>query len=105
VKTGQGRAVAIAEPFYIFGPHLSLNGAVKIIHLFRFDSHFLIVYFRRNTQQKAAETSLQPTQKDMNETMLGAVLPGNSTVELKDFPIPEPGHGQVLVKTKQDRRA
>jgi threonine dehydrogenase-like Zn-dependent dehydrogenase len=36
----------------------------------------------------------------MNETMLGAVLPGNSTVELKDFPIPEPGHGQVLIKTK-----
>ena len=31
----------------------------------------------------------------MNETMLGAVLPGNSTVELRDFPIPEPGHGQV----------
>jgi len=43
---------------------------------------------------------LQPTPKDMNETMLGAVLPGNSTVELKDFPIPEPRHGQVLVKTK-----
>ncbi len=32
--------------------------------------------------------------------MLGAVLPGDSTVELKDFPIPEPGHGQVLIKTK-----
>jgi len=32
--------------------------------------------------------------------MLGAVLPGNSTVELRDFPIPEPGHGQVLIKTK-----
>jgi threonine dehydrogenase-like Zn-dependent dehydrogenase len=32
--------------------------------------------------------------------MIGAVLPGNSTVELKEFPIPEPGHGQVLVKTK-----
>ena len=32
--------------------------------------------------------------------MLGAVLPGNSTVELKEFPIPEPGHGQVLIKTK-----
>jgi hypothetical protein len=30
--------------------------------------------------------------------MLGAVLPGNSTVELRDFPIPEPGHGQVLIK-------
>src|ERR1700733_3715912 len=36
----------------------------------------------------------------MNETMLGAVLPGNSTVEFKEVPIPEPGHGQVLVKTK-----
>jgi threonine dehydrogenase-like Zn-dependent dehydrogenase len=33
-------------------------------------------------------------------TMIGAVLPGNSTVELKEFPIPEPRHGQVLVKTK-----
>ena len=32
--------------------------------------------------------------------MMGAVLPGNSTVELKEFPIPEPGHGQVLIKTK-----
>ena len=32
--------------------------------------------------------------------MPGAVLPGNSTVELKDFPIPVPGHGQVLIKTK-----
>ena len=31
---------------------------------------------------------------------MGAVLPGNSTVELRDFPIPEPGHGQVLLKTK-----
>lgn len=33
-------------------------------------------------------------------TMLGAVLPGNSTVELKDFRIPEPGHGQVLLEVK-----
>jgi threonine dehydrogenase-like Zn-dependent dehydrogenase len=100
VKTGQRRAVAIAETFYIFGPHLSLNDALEIIPLFRSDSHFIIVYFRRNTQQKAAGTSLQPTPKDMNETMLGAVLAGNSTVELQDFPIPEPGHGQVLMKTK-----
>jgi threonine dehydrogenase-like Zn-dependent dehydrogenase len=36
----------------------------------------------------------------MSRKMLGAVLPGNSTVELKEFPIPEPGHGQVLIKTK-----
>ncbi len=33
-------------------------------------------------------------------TMFGAVLPGNSTVELQEFEIPEPGPGQVLVKTK-----
>ena len=35
----------------------------------------------------------------MPNTMLGAILPGNSTVELKTFDIPKPGHGQVLVKT------
>jgi len=33
-------------------------------------------------------------------TMKGAVLPGNSTVELKEFDIPTPGHGEVLVKMK-----
>ncbi len=32
--------------------------------------------------------------------MKGAVLPGNSTVELKDFEIPKPGYGQVVVQTK-----
>jgi len=32
--------------------------------------------------------------------MQGAYLPGNSTVILKDVPIPKPGYGQVLVKTK-----
>ena len=32
--------------------------------------------------------------------MMGAILPGNSTVELKEFDIPKPGHGQVLVQTK-----
>ena len=36
----------------------------------------------------------------MNKTMKGVVLPGNSTVELKDFPIPKPGHGQVLIAVK-----
>jgi threonine dehydrogenase-like Zn-dependent dehydrogenase len=36
----------------------------------------------------------------MSKTMTGAVLPGNSTVEFKEFPVPEPGHGQVLIKTK-----
>jgi threonine dehydrogenase-like Zn-dependent dehydrogenase len=32
--------------------------------------------------------------------MIGAVLPGNSTVELREFPIPHPGQGQVLVRMK-----
>ena len=32
--------------------------------------------------------------------MTGAILPGNSTVEFRQFDIPTPGHGEVLVKTK-----
>jgi threonine dehydrogenase-like Zn-dependent dehydrogenase len=32
--------------------------------------------------------------------MTGAVLPGNSTVELKDFDIPVPNYGEVLIKMK-----
>jgi len=32
--------------------------------------------------------------------MLGGILPGNSTVELKEFDIPKPGYGQVLIQTK-----
>jgi threonine dehydrogenase-like Zn-dependent dehydrogenase len=32
--------------------------------------------------------------------MTGAVLPGNSTVELKTYPVPTPGYGQVLIKVK-----
>ena len=34
------------------------------------------------------------------KTMKGAILPGNSTVELKEFNIPTPGHGEVLIKMK-----
>jgi len=36
----------------------------------------------------------------ISKTMKGAVLPGNSTVEFKNFTIPEPGHGEVLIKMK-----
>lgn len=32
--------------------------------------------------------------------MQGAILPGNSTVELKKFTVPSPGHGEVLIKMK-----
>ncbi len=34
------------------------------------------------------------------KTMQGAILPGNSTVLLREFNIPEPGHGEVLIKMK-----
>jgi threonine dehydrogenase-like Zn-dependent dehydrogenase len=33
-------------------------------------------------------------------SMTGAVLPGNSTVELRRFEIPAPAHGEVLLRTK-----
>jgi threonine dehydrogenase-like Zn-dependent dehydrogenase len=32
--------------------------------------------------------------------MKGAILPGNSTAELREFDVPEPGHGEVLIRTK-----
>lgn len=32
--------------------------------------------------------------------MKGAFLPGNSTVVVKEVDVPEPGHGQVLIRTK-----
>ena len=35
-----------------------------------------------------------------NAKMWGATLPGNSTVEMKEFDIPKPGYGQVLIQTK-----
>lgn len=34
------------------------------------------------------------------EKMTGAILPGNSTVEFKQFEVMAPGHGEVLIKTK-----
>ena len=36
----------------------------------------------------------------MAATMTGAILPGNSTVEFREFPVPEPGPGQVLIKMR-----
>jgi threonine dehydrogenase-like Zn-dependent dehydrogenase len=32
--------------------------------------------------------------------MTGVILPGDSTVEFREVPVPTPGHGQVLVKMK-----
>lgn len=36
----------------------------------------------------------------MNQTMQGAFLPGNSTALLREVPVPEPGHGEVLLRMK-----
>lgn len=36
----------------------------------------------------------------MNQTMKGAYLPGNSTAELREVPVPAPGHGEVLLRMK-----
>lgn len=36
----------------------------------------------------------------MAATMTGVVLPGNSTVEFREYPVPEPGPGQVVLRMK-----
>jgi len=36
----------------------------------------------------------------MSQTMKAAYLPGNSTVVIKEVGVPQPGHGQVLIRTK-----
>ena len=36
----------------------------------------------------------------MQATMKAAFLPGNSTVEIRTVPVPEPGHGEVLLAVK-----
>ncbi len=36
----------------------------------------------------------------MEKSMKAAYLPGNSTVILKEVPVPEPGHGEVLIRMK-----
>lgn len=38
--------------------------------------------------------------KTIPKKMTGAYLPGDSTVQFKQYSVPEPGHGEVLIKTK-----
>ncbi|MFW5901071.1 MAG: alcohol dehydrogenase catalytic domain-containing protein, partial [bacterium] len=38
--------------------------------------------------------------ENIKDNMKGLYLPGNSSVEIKDVPVPEPGPGQVLINTK-----
>ena len=37
---------------------------------------------------------------NLPQTMTGAYLPGNSTTVLKSVPVPQPGHGEVLLRMK-----
>lgn len=43
--------------------------------------------------------------ENASEKMAGAILPGNSSVEMKEFDVPKPGHGQVLIRQRQLRCA
>ncbi len=36
----------------------------------------------------------------MGDKMLAALLPGDSTVEMREVPVPRPGHGEVLIEVK-----
>ena len=38
--------------------------------------------------------------KTIPKKMTGAYLPGDSTVQFKQYAVPEPGHGEALIKTK-----
>jgi threonine dehydrogenase-like Zn-dependent dehydrogenase len=38
--------------------------------------------------------------ESMSKKMMGAYLPGNSTVEMREVAVPEPGHGEVLLRMK-----
>lgn len=40
------------------------------------------------------------TLATLPESMSGAVLPGDSTAELNTYPVPRPGHGEVLLRVK-----
>jgi NADPH:quinone reductase-like Zn-dependent oxidoreductase len=39
-------------------------------------------------------------QSNMKETRQGVVMLGKSKLEVRTFPIPTPGHGQVRLKVK-----
>ena len=52
----------------------------------------LQIEIRKDNIQEVPMSSI-PTK------MTGAILPGNSTLELKQFDVPKPGHGEVLLRT------
>lgn len=53
-----------------------------------------------NGMVSEAKEELYMAVRMIPRTMVGATLPGNSTVEMKEFEVPKPGHGEVLIRTK-----
>jgi threonine dehydrogenase-like Zn-dependent dehydrogenase len=51
-------------------------------------------------QQWLPAGSFDPENEDMNNTMTAAFLPGNSTVEMRTVQVPQPDHGEVLLRVK-----
>jgi len=65
-----------------------------------------LVFLMAATSKKVAasffSTRRAPRLQELQipDKMIGAILPGNSQVELKEFDVPEPSYGEVLVQTK-----
>jgi threonine dehydrogenase-like Zn-dependent dehydrogenase len=53
------------------------------------------------TAQSRLHENAKNLKKEINmNKMMGAILPGNSTLKFEQFDIPKPGHGEVLIKMK-----
>src|ERR1035437_9855519 len=57
------------------------------------------IWMERSNNEIRKERSNNEIRKERSN-MKGAYLPGNSTVELKEVPVPAPGHGEVLLRMK-----
>jgi threonine dehydrogenase-like Zn-dependent dehydrogenase len=56
-------------------------------------------FWRPGILQNRAETAAEDAGwLPMSGSMLAAYLPGDSTVDLRRAPVPEPGHGEVVIK-------
>ena len=69
--------------FILFLKHISKRRRDAVQNKIRIDNKIFFKTERRHTKM-----------------MRGVILPGNSTVEFRELPIPKPGKGQVLVKIK-----
>ena len=54
----------------------------------------------RRQDDAKGERLITQTNEHPGAEMRGAVLPGNSSAELRNYNVPEPGWGQVLLRIK-----